>query len=937
MASYHLNIKSDKRKNGTQVKASDHIHYIDRTGKFKNIDERQIEKLSYQNTITGTAPILKLPPDEKILYESPFGNIKISQRGIFVSENASIETVAMAVKIASYVYDYQLSFSGNKKFKAKAVIAINGLDLPCVVEPSIAKILNRVQEEKRNEERTLEQIERAGYGRIVRKRFSEFRCELRSRGRISTRDRKADGSRTSDLQPNPAAASLKTIAQKGFHVPALQSSHLDPKRGRPDVLLHGAQSHKLFRRRRYRHLSVRWKDFSRDESRRRVEKTTNQILLALQNDSENIFAESHVQYINRDKAFQKRGGCLYKNHHLPAWAKNDPVVFFAAADRYERANGERYKEIEFSLPNELTLEQQKEIIQPFLDHHLKNHYYAYAIHEKIGAMSENERHPHVHIMFSTREIDDIERQQERQPEDFFKRANKNAPEKGGCIKSAKWIGKERSLYLCQMREDCAKLQNEILKKYNIPFAVDHRSVKARRQAALAEGNLLLAELLDRPIEKPVGPIAILEKDNTLYQEQKRLRKLNRQKEASIFAKVFLANSIAELKIKKQFRENHAILKTILAQLHSEEKASIENELQELKALYEEQKVLWKAAIWNKQAIAQARIAFMNTEDQEIYTRFRARAEEYKNWKKFRTTLDMTTQQELTQQVDLQIAKELKILKDMAPSIQRIMKPFAEPKLKKEMQLKAGLILQENKYFRDKLMANNEVFGKKLDHLQAILIQQTAVIPSEKLTSTIEVSRREMIARYDRQLAALQEKISAARKEVFSYERALAMAKNVYVKGAYSRLRKAMRELKKKQPSLSPEKYQSMEKEFLSQVKTLDERCATSAAKKKIEEIAAGIMRKNAPKVLLYQRLQQEYTALKQQKEAVLTEYNRSHGVTAALPQRAEYASAPAISARQKEDTQESITQTVLHDRNDDEWDAFMTETEKQDRRNATSR
>lgn len=266
-----------------------------------------------------------------------------------------------------------------------------------------------------------------------------------------------------------------------------------------------------------------------------------------------------------------------------------------------------------------------------------------------------------------------------------------------------------------MREDCAKLQNEILKKYNIPFAVDHRSVKARRQAALAEGNLLLAELLDRPIEKPVGPIAILEKDNTLYQEQKRLRKLNRQKEASIFAKVFLANSIAELKIKKQFRENHAILKTILAQLHPEERAPIENELQELKALYEEQKVLWKAAIWNKQAIAQARIAFMNTEDQEIYTRFRARAEEYKNWKKFRTTLDMTTQQELTQQVDLQIAKDLKTLKNMAPSIRRIMKPFAEPKLKKEMQLKAGLILQENKYFRDKLMANNEVFEKKLDH------------------------------------------------------------------------------------------------------------------------------------------------------------------------------------------------------------------------------
>ena len=57
-----------------------------------------------------------------------------------------------------------------------------------------------------------------------------------------------------------------------------------------------------------------------------------------------------------------------------------------------------------SLPNELSLEQNLEIVDKFIGEYLKNHYYAYAVHEKSGAIS-GERHPHVHIMFSERLID----------------------------------------------------------------------------------------------------------------------------------------------------------------------------------------------------------------------------------------------------------------------------------------------------------------------------------------------------------------------------------------------------------------------------------------------------------------------------------------------------------------------------------------------------
>ena len=77
-------------------------------------------------------------------------------------------------------------------------------------------------------------------------------------------------------------------------------------------------------------------------------------------------------------------------------------------------------EIEFALPNELkTVEQYRQIIDAFISKHLKDHYYAYAIHDKIGAMSNGQHHPHVHIMFSERIIDDVEKIKERPAKYFF--------------------------------------------------------------------------------------------------------------------------------------------------------------------------------------------------------------------------------------------------------------------------------------------------------------------------------------------------------------------------------------------------------------------------------------------------------------------------------------------------------------------------------------
>ena len=147
----------------------------------------------------------------------------------------------------------------------------------------------------------------------------------------------------------------------------------------------------------YKH--VRW-DFSSEQTRL-AKFTANKILENMAETMEQHSALSHVEYINRKKAFEKRGGCIFHVHRLPKWAYDDPKKFFQAADKYEGKGNRRYMEIEFALPNELKIvEQYRQIIDAFIAKHLSDHYYAYAIHNKIGVISEGQHHPHVHIMFS---------------------------------------------------------------------------------------------------------------------------------------------------------------------------------------------------------------------------------------------------------------------------------------------------------------------------------------------------------------------------------------------------------------------------------------------------------------------------------------------------------------------------------------------------------
>jgi len=184
-------------------------------------------------------------------------------------------------------------------------------------------------------------------------------------------------------------------------------------------------------------------------------------------------AAAHAEYIAREG---KYSGCArYEDleatsyGNMPAWSEHNPSHFWQAADEHERVNGATYREIEIALPRELDTEQRRELVEDFIKKEIgENHAYQWAIHTPKAALEKGEQ-PHAHIMYSERTNDGIA----RDPEQYFKRYNAKAPERGGCRKDS--AGTEERLQ--QTRQRWAEIQNQHLEQHGHDTRVDHRSLK----------------------------------------------------------------------------------------------------------------------------------------------------------------------------------------------------------------------------------------------------------------------------------------------------------------------------------------------------------------------------------------------------------------------------------------------------------------------------
>lgn len=276
-------------------------------------------------------------------------------------------------------------------------------------------------------------------------------------------------------------------------------------------------------------------------------------------------AEQHADYILREGRYsggKRAEELVYKDANLPRWARS-ASVFFACADKYERANGRAYTEFEIALPNELTHKENEKLVNDFITTHIGNNkVWAYAIHSKPATFDDSQEQIHAHIMFCERIVEDG-MIKAKSPSKFFKRFNSKNPQNGGYQKDRALSGSRTEIAnnLKIIRQSWENMINAEYKSHGIDKVVSCKTLKAQRDLAAAAGDEDMAEFFNRTPQEHLGPALayktkkIIEEngydqeniDNTLD----KIYQMSAKAFGVIIDKIQKARKAAELKYRKQ--------------------------------------------------------------------------------------------------------------------------------------------------------------------------------------------------------------------------------------------------------------------------------------------------------------------------------------------------------------------------------------------------
>ena len=237
-------------------------------------------------------------------------------------------------------------------------------------------------------------------------------------------------------------------------------------------------------------------------------------------------ASAKFDYLGREGRYSKEAEELeYKESgNMPAWAEDDPGKYWQAADEHERTNGRLFQQVEVALPVELDERQRRDLARSFAEKQTgpERLPYTLAIHRGEAKNPGDKNNPHAHLMISERGLDG----HARSAETWFKRANKRNPERGGALKSRELMNPD---WIAQTRQVWEQEANRALERAGQQDRVDHRSLAARRDEALARGDLERAAELSREPSVHRGPQK-RQADSTVHQRAAAVEQANRVRE-----------------------------------------------------------------------------------------------------------------------------------------------------------------------------------------------------------------------------------------------------------------------------------------------------------------------------------------------------------------------------------------------------------------------
>ena len=318
---------------------------------------------------------------------------------------------------------------------------------------------------------------------------------------------------------------------------------------------------------------------------------------------------------------------------------------------------------------------------------------------------------------------------------------------------------------------------------------------------------------------------------------------------------------------------------------------------------------WKRVIISQHdAEEKVKLEYMTKSERELWQSYFETLGQKKQLEEFLTTLkkpdekykeELKAYEDLVRGVHSKIFSLLTSARAIKKSVEDIRRRLEEPEYRNNILLVTHQILQANTQARKMLKRASEELKKAVDDLRNALFEQTMEEPqtSFKTREVYELIRRQHRALKKEHEDLFVEKFHLQR-QIISPQRAIFMAKNIFVSGDYKRLREEIRRYKKNEQRLAPKllAYAKEEKMFkerdwtvfphstflqqqyyltkqrtmlalersrLDQIKfslqnkqaELETLCRQPGAAKKIDEIATGILRKNLRFVLQLEKVE----------------------------------------------------------------------------------
>ena len=431
--------------------------------------------------------------------------------------------------------------------------------------------------------------------------------------------------------------------------------------------------------------------------------------------------------------------------------------------------------------------------------------------------------------------------------------------------------------------------------------MDHRTLQAQKEEAERNADSSLARLFSRIPEKYIGVISCQNYEEPRLERLKIFRGL-RERHFDLIMKLDASTKETdELGVKDDVHFVSSRIKALIESKEYSEQKFVDPILADLK-----NKMLttiarvnkWKRAIISQhEAEEKAKLEYMTKSDRELWLKYFETLAQKKHLELFLTTLKKPEEsdkeatrafEQITSSVKNQIADLDTFLSSMKKPIEDIRHRLELPDCRNNTLLVTHQILQANTYARQMLKRANIDLDKAVDEIRNALFVKTIEEPqtSFKTREVYDLIRQQYRALKKEHEDLFVEKFHLQR-QIISPERALAMAKNIFVRGDYKKLRGEIRRYKKDEQKLAPKllAYAKEEKQFqmrdwsvfprstflqqqyyltkqrtllalersrLDQTKfslqkkqsELETLCRQPDAKKKIDKIATGILRKN---------------------------------------------------------------------------------------------